>query len=135
MPLTEFQEGYIFTRHWRDSGAHTTVEFWLSTHAGPRLLRLRPQPSVAFIPASQQAEAGHVLKGETRVELRPLSLKDYRQRPVLGLYTQQYRPLVGLARRLAQSGVDVYEADIQPPDRYMMERFVTAPVLFRGESD
>ena len=135
MALTNFQEGYILTRHWRDLGTHTEVDFWLSTHAGPRLLRLRPQPSVAFIPAGQQAEAGRVLKGEARVELCPLSLKDFRQRPVLGLYTQQYRQLVGLARRLAQADVDVYEADIQPPDRYMMERFITAPVLFRGEPD
>jgi hypothetical protein len=102
MALTDFQEGYILTRHWRDLGTHTEVEFWLSTHAGSPQLRLRPQPSVAFIPAGQQAEAGRVLKGEARVELRPLSLKDFRQRPVLGLYTQHDRQPVGLARRLAR---------------------------------
>ena len=133
--MTDFQEGYILTRHWRDLDTHTEVEFWLSTRAGPRLLRLRPQLSVGFIPAIQQAEAERALKGEARVELRPLALKDFRQRPVLGLYTQQYRQLVRVARRLTQAGVDVYEADIPPPDRYMMERFITAPVLFRGESD
>ncbi len=133
--MTDFQEGYILTRHWRDVGTHTEVEFWLSTPTGPRLLRLRPQPSVAFIPADQTPDAARVLKSEAHAELRPLSLKDFRQRPVLGLYTQQYRPLAGLAKRLVQAGVDVYEADIQPPDRYMMERFITAPVLFRGEPD
>jgi DNA polymerase-2 len=133
--LTEFQEGYILTRHWRDLGTHTEVEFWLSTQAGPRLLRLRQQPSVAFIPANQETEAQKALKGDARAELRPLSLKDFRQRPVIGLYTQQYRPLVGLAKRLTQAGIDVYESDIQPPDRYMMERFITAPVLYRGEAD
>lgn len=135
MASTEFQEGYVLTRHWRDSGAHTEVEFWLSTQAGPRLLRLRDQPCVAFIPADQRAAAEQVLNGDTRAELRPLSLKDFRQRPVLGLYTQQYRHLAGLGKRMAQAGVDIYEADIQPPDRYMMERFITAPVQFRGEAD
>lgn len=133
--MTEFQEGYILTRHWRDLGTHTEVEFWLSTQAGPRLLRLRNPPSIAFIPANQATQAEQILKGDARAELRPLSLKDFRQRPVLGLYTQQYRPLVGLAKRMAQAGVDVYEADVQPPDRYMMERFITAPVLFRGQAD
>jgi DNA polymerase-2 len=135
MALTDFQEGYVLTRHWRDSGTHTEVEFWLSTQAGPRLLRLRDQPWVAFIPADQRAAAERVLNGDTRVELRPLPLKDFRQRPVLGLYTRQYRHLAGLGKRMAQAGVDIYEADIQPPDRYMMERFITAPVLFRGEAD
>ena len=133
--MTEFQEGYILTRHWRDLGTHTEVEFWLSTQAGPRLLRLRNAPSVAFIPANQATPAEQILKGDARAELRPLSLKDFRGRPVFGLYTQQYRSLVGLAKRMTQAGVDVYEADVQPPDRYMMERFITAPVLFRGQAD
>ena len=133
--MTEFQEGYILTRHWRDLGTHTEVEFWLSTQAGPRLLRLRNAPSVAFIPANQATHAEQILKGDARAELRPLSLKDFRGRPVFGLYTQQYRSLVGLAKRMTQAGVDVYEADVQPPDRYMMERFITAPVLFRGQAD
>jgi len=135
MALTDFQEGYVLTRHWRDSGTHTEVEFWLSTQAGPRLLRLRDQPWVAFIPADQRGAAERVLNGDMRVELRPLALKDFRQRPVLGLYSRQYRHLAGLGKRMAQAGVDIYEADIQPPDRYMMERFITAPVLFRGEAD
>ena len=133
--MTEFQEGYILTRHWRDLGTHTEVEFWLSTQAGPRLLRLRSQPSVAFIPVEQQTEAKQILKPDTRAEFRPLSLQDFRQRPVFGLYVPQYRQLVGLSKKLTQAGIDVYEADIPPPDRYMMERFITAPVLFRGEAD
>jgi DNA polymerase-2 len=135
MALTDFEEGYVLTRHWRDAGTHTEVEFWLSTQSGPRLLRLRDQPCVAFLPAEQRAAAERVLNGDTRAELRVLSLKDFRQRPVLGLYTRQFRHLAGLAKRMAQAGVDIYEADIQPPDRYMMERFITAPVLFRGEAD
>ncbi len=31
--------------------------------------------------------------------------------------------------------MDVYEADIRPPERYLMERFITAPVTFTGERD
>jgi DNA polymerase-2 len=49
------------------------------------------------------------------------------------LYTPQYRQMLKLARRLRQAGVDVYEADIRPPERYLMERFITAPVTFGGE--
>ncbi|MCP3710753.1 DNA polymerase II [Paraburkholderia sp. CNPSo 3274] len=97
-------------------------------------MRLRPQPSVAFVPAAQEAAARAALKGDARTELRPLNLCDFQRRPVLGLYSPLYRALAGHAKRLAKAGVDVYEADIQPPDRYMMERFITAPVLFRGDA-
>ena len=132
--MAEHQQGFILTRHWRDTADGTEVEFWLATDDGPRHLRLRSQESVAFIPVESRERAETVLQRETRVELRALDLVDFNHRPVLGLYCQQYRQLTGLQKRLKQAGVDVYEADIFPPDRYMMERFITAPVAFSGDS-
>ena len=121
------------TRHWRDTAAGTQVEFWLATDDGPRHLRLAHQPSVAFIPAEQRQQAEALLRGEHGCELRPLALNDFLQRPVLGLYCQQYRQLQKLEKRLRENGVDVYEADVRPPERYLMERFITAPVWFSGQ--
>ncbi len=131
----ELQQGFVLTRHWRDTPAGTEVGFWLATNDGPRYLRLAPQTSVAFLPAEQRERAEALLKNERGVELRPLGLCDFRHRPVLGLYCQQHRQLIGLDKSLRQAGVDVFEADIRPPERYLMERFITAPVLFGGTPD
>ena len=131
----DLQQGFVLTRHWRDTPTGTQVEFWLATDAGPRRVRLPPQPSVAFIPAEQRARAEALLRGQADVELRPLGLRDFHQRPVLGLYCQQHRRLIDLDKRLRQAGVDVYEADIRPPERYLMERFITAPVVFQGTAE
>ena len=128
----EFHQGFVLTRHWRDTPAGTQVEFWLSTDAGPRLLRLPLQTSVAFIPAEQRSRAAPLLARQTDAELRSLELCDFRHRPVLGLYCRQHRQLMQLEQSLRQAGVDVYEADVRPPERYLMERFITAPVLFAG---
>ncbi|HRL95445.1 MAG TPA: DNA polymerase II [Pseudomonas sp.] len=124
--------GFVLTQHWRDTPTGTEVEFWLATDAGPRLLRLSQQPAVAFIPEAQRAQTEALLQGERDVELRPLGLRDFQQRPVLGLYCQHYRQLLHLDKLLRGAGVDVYEADIRPPERYLMERFITAPVSFSG---
>lgn len=126
------QRGFILTRHWRDTPAGTEVEFWLATDEGPRLVRPPAQTSVAFIPAAQRELAEPMLRGEHGVELRPLSLQDFRHRPVMGLYCTRHRLLLKLEKRLRQGGVDIYEADIRPPERYLMERFITAPVVFEG---
>ncbi|WP_312230990.1 DNA polymerase II [Pseudomonas sp.] len=128
----DLQQGFVLTRHWRDTPAGSQVEFWLSTDAGPRLVRLPPQTSVAFIPVEQRARAETLIAGDPQFELRPLQLRDFHQRPVLGLYCPQQRPLIQLEQALRQGGVNVYEADIRPPERYLMERFITAPVLFGG---
>jgi DNA polymerase-2 len=131
--VVQQQQGFLLTRHWRDTPAGTEVDFWLATESGPQHLRLPPQTSVAFIPAEQRERAEAVLRHERQYELRPLGLTDFHQRPVLGLYCKQYRQLLKLERLLKEYGVNVYEADVRPPERYLMERFITAPVCFSGE--
>ena len=137
------RQGFVLTRHWRDTAEGIEVSFWLATDAGPRRVRVPPQEAVAFVPAVQRAEAERLLaqappeRGSPAPgwALRPLRLCDFRHRPVLGLYCLSYRRLLQLARLLREGGVDVYEADIRPPERYLMERFITAPVTFTGEHD
>lgn len=131
----ELQQGFVLTRHWHDTPEGTCVEFWLATDQGPRQIRLAPQVSVAFIPAQQGEHAQVLLAKEQGVELRPLGLRDFDQRPVLGLYCRQHRQLMQLEQRLRNAGIEVFEADIRPPERYLMERFITAPVLFSGQPD
>lgn len=130
--MVDLQQGFVLTRHWRDTPAGTEVEFWLATDSGPRRIRLPHQPSVAFIPAVQRQAAESVLHDEKNVELRPLALQDFEHRPVLGLYCQQHGQLMRLETALRRAGVEVFEADVRPPERYMMERFITAPVRFSG---
>ncbi|GGB88298.1 DNA polymerase II [Pseudoduganella buxea] len=132
--MSTLQQGFLLTRHWRDTEDGTEVDLWLATDAGPRHLRLPPQTSVAFVPAAQRDTAERVLRGERGWELRPLDLRDFRHRPVLGLYCRHYRQLMKLEKRLREHGVDVYEGDVRPPERYLMERFITAPVAFDGEA-
>ncbi len=133
--MVDLQQGFVLTRHWRDTPAGTEVEFWLATDAGPRRVRLAHQPSIAFIPAAQREAAERLLHDENNVELRPLALQDFQHRPVLGLYCQQHGQLMRLETALNRAGVDVFEADVRPPERYLMERFITAPVLFGGTPD
>jgi DNA polymerase-2 len=127
------QQGFLLTRHWRDTPAGNEVEFWLATENGPQQLRLSPQTSVAFIPAEQRQRAELLLREERQWELKPLPLTDFHHRPVLGLYCRQHRQLIKLERLLKDGGVNIYEADIRPPERYLMERFITAPVWFSGQ--
>ncbi|BEN28826.1 DNA polymerase II [Serratia marcescens] len=131
--MTALQQGFLLTRHWRDTPAGTEVEFWLATDVGPRQLRLPPQTSVAFIPAEQKPRAELLLREERQVELKPLALTDFHHRPMLGLYCRQHRQLIKLEKLLREGGVTLYEADIRPPERYLMERFITAPVWFNGQ--
>ena len=127
------QHGFILTRHWRDTPKGTIVSFWLATHDVRLQVSLPPQLNVAFIPDVFRLRAEAVIAGEQGVTLRPLELKDFKHRKVLGLYCHQYRTLLALEKKLRAIGVDVFEADIKPPERYLMERFITAGVSFTAD--
>nr|WP_244817219.1 DNA polymerase II [Caballeronia sp. Lep1P3] len=127
------QKGFLLTRHWRDTADGTEVEFWLATDDGPRKVRIARQSPVAFIRAEDREKAEPLVRAMRDAQLRDLPLRDFRQKPVLGLYCAQYRQLLALEKTLKNAGVNVFEADIRPPERYLMERFITAPVSFEGE--
>lgn len=131
----DLQQGFVLTRHWRDTPTGTEVSFWLATDQGPRFIRLPVQTSVMFVPEAHRKPLDWLLKGERDIELRPLQLCDFHHRPVLGLYTRQHRQAMDVEKRLRAAGVDVYEGDVRPPERYMMERFITPPVWFGGTPD
>ncbi|WP_200552678.1 DNA polymerase II [Kosakonia sp. LAM2021] len=130
--MAQAQEGFILTRHWRDTPGGTEVEFWLATDNGPLRVVLPPQESVAFIPAAQVEKAKLLLRSEKQWRVTPLNLSDFHRQPVYGLYCRAHRQLMRIEKLLRDDGITVYEADIRPPERFLMERFITAPVWVDG---
>ncbi|MYM30713.1 DNA polymerase II [Duganella sp. CY15W] len=124
--------GFILTRHWRDTPSGTEIDFWLATDAGPRKVRLTAQTSVAFAEASVRAAIEAQIGPGAGIELRELQLKTFQQQPVVGVYASRYKQLTALERTLRDHGIKLYEADIRPPERYLMERFITASVQTEG---
>ena len=130
--MAQAQEGFILTRHWRDTPGGTAGEFWLATDNGPLRVVLPPQESVAFIPAAQVEKVKLLLRTEKQWRLTPLNLSDFHRQPVYGLYCRAHRQLMRIEKMLRDDGITVYEADIRPPERFLMERFITAPVWVDG---
>ncbi len=126
-------DGFLLTRHWRDAGDGVELEFWFSTDQGPLHVRVRGERSVFFLSGSGEAQARALLAGEAGIEFRAVALRDFGMEPVVGIYLPGYRQARRCADRLAEHGLDPLEADINPADRYLMERFVTGSAQLRGE--
>ncbi|MDF7681687.1 DNA polymerase II [Enterobacteriaceae bacterium ESL0689] len=127
------REGFLLTRHWRDTPQGSELSFWLATDDGPLQVILPAQESVMFIPQNQRPRVERLLRGERNLRFAALSLQDFHHQPVFGLYCRTHRQLMHIEKKLRDNGICVYEADIRPPERYLMERFITAPVWVEGE--
>ncbi|MDC9590048.1 DNA polymerase II [Xenorhabdus sp. XENO-10] len=135
MQTNHVEQGFILTRHWKDTPSGIELIYWLATDKGPRRITIPSQKAVAFIPQYDLPKAKSLLTQERQCEIKTLPLKDFNRQPVAALYCLQYRQLQHLEKALREQDIPLYETDIRPPDRFMMERFITAPVWFSRKSD
>jgi DNA polymerase-2 len=125
-------DGFLLTRNWRDAPEGIELEFWFSTAQGPLCALVRGEHSVFFLAESALPRA-QVLLGDTAgLEIRPVKLRDFALSPVVGLYFRHYRKARKAADTLRAHGLDPLEADINPADRYLMERFVAGSARLHG---
>lgn len=143
--------GFILTREWDDAPAASRfgklrqlqLQFWLTTPQGPVRLLFERQTAVFFLPAEQLSAATAVLNRLLGFsarhpsfapvwEAKPLQLTDFEFQPVVGLYFREQRTLYRARDALIKEGLTPLEADIQPTDRFLMERFITGPVRVAG---
>ena len=127
-PPTYLVKGFLLTRSWRDTANGISLSFWISTKNGAVHVRVENQKAVCFIDRSNQIN----LSG--KVQRKPLSLKNLQNKPVDGLYFTRQRDLNQLREHLAYDKSQLYESEIKAPERYLMERFITASLEIKGEA-
>jgi DNA polymerase-2 len=125
-------EGFLLTRNWRDTPGGIELEFWFSTAQGPLCALVRGQRSVFFLDECAVSQAQALLGDVPGLEIRPVQLRSFAMTPVVGFYFRQYRQARRAAEQLRASGLAPLEADINPADRYLMERFVAGSALLHG---
>jgi DNA polymerase-2 len=121
--------GFILSQQWKDIQGQLQLSFWLSTDNGPQCLQFPQQESVCFC-AQTQSEKLPTLPG-LRVE--PLPLKHFNDKPVSAVYCQSYQLHVQLRQYCEQNGITLWEADIRPTHRFLMERFIKGSLEFSGQ--
>jgi DNA polymerase-2 len=90
------------------------------------------QRAVLFLAAADAAAGAALLAAERGVESRQLPLKTFAMEPVVAVYCRGQRQLRRLADALRQVGCDPLESDVNPADRFLMERFIQGSARLSG---
>ncbi len=122
-------QGFIITRNWRDTAAGIELELWLSTDSGPKQLIVPGQQAVFFLPAAER-EPLQALAGRYSFECRELELRDFSAEPVLACYFNSQRNLREVRELLRAKNIFPMEADLNPAERYLMERFIRGGLAY-----
>ena len=123
-------DGFLLTRHWRDTPQGIELLFWAWTPEGPVRILYPGQQAVCFVNRETRLEHPHL--AQLRFERRKLELEDLNGDPVDGLYFRQQRDLNAFRETAAREHLLLCESEIKPADRFLMERFIMGPVTLAG---
>jgi len=125
------EQGFILSRQWRDSRQGLQLDFWLATANGAVQLVFEQQQVVFFLPVAASVKAGELLQSINGWQRKPVALRDFSQQPVDAYYFAAQRTLRAARELLQAGGLSPLEADINPCDRFLMERFIRGSLCFR----
>lgn len=124
--------GFVLTRQWQEKDNAQQLLFWMATDRGPLLVEVEAAKSVCFVAREHQSRVQQVMKGLPGSEVSEVALKSFSQQEVLACYFQTQKHLNQFKSRLGDQ-MTLYEADVRPTDRFLMERFLQAEVSVSGE--
>lgn len=127
--------GFLLTRHWRDTPSGVCLEFWWATEQGPVLTEIPNQEVVFFVPRDQVQAIEETLAPVPQWRMAQVPLSTFTHRAINALYFKQHKQARRALGLLTDAAIAHWEADIRPPERFLMERFITATALIEPSSD
>ncbi|MEM8951636.1 MAG: DNA polymerase II [Pseudomonadota bacterium] len=123
-------KGFVLTRQWRDRDHGLELVYWIATEGGPVRAVVSDQKAVCFI--ARDNDLGP-WAANLAFERRRLALHNLNDQAVDGLYFQRQRDLRDARDAFHARGIALFESDIKPSDRYLMERFITGACSVQGK--
>ena len=129
----QLASGFILSTQCYDSAKGISIVVWILSKQGPVKLISTTQKAVFFINESQIDAANRVFSEHgIFCEIKPVALKSFMQQEVVSCYFSSLKHYYNAAKRLKAQHIKVYEDDIRPVDRFLMERFIKGSVWAQG---
>ena len=126
-------KGFVLSRHSQDTDKGINLTYWLATDDGPVCLQQAQQESVCFLPLSQQNHAQTLMQSmgwdSSIWRFQSLGLKTFQHEPAVALYISNHKVFQQACGVLREAQISLMEQDIQPQERYLMERFISASLV------
>ncbi|WP_288345337.1 3'-5' exonuclease, partial [uncultured Pseudoalteromonas sp.] len=126
--------GFILSKEVFDSSSGVSFVFWLWCEHGPLKVQVEHQEVVFFIPENQVSAATRLLKSQNiHVRFADAKLRNFQNQSVICCYFKSLKDYYRAIQILKSSQILLFEDDVRPIDRFLMERFIKGSVWVKGE--
>ncbi|WP_254693709.1 DNA polymerase II [Shewanella sp. MEBiC00475] len=125
-----YVKGRVLTRHAIYRHGQLVLQYYIKTAQGPVLAELYHSEVICFCRQQDvnqlSQKVGFALKAESK------SLMSFEHEPISALYLKSNTQLKLLSRIANDIGITLFEADIRPEQRYLIERFIALDIECSG---
>ena len=117
----------------RDGGQE--LVYWLASERGPLRLQFSSQESVFFIRRADLERIRNLLGNHLSWRYVELDLNTFsaKKEPAVACYFPSQRVLNIARYKVESADISLYESDIRPTDRFLMERFIKGSLMVTGD--
>ncbi len=109
-------------------------ELWVASGSGRYQLLIEGERPVCFVQTLDvDAFQDKCLDANLAPQFKTISLSGFDGQLMTAIYCQSLAEYFSVKRTAENCGIELYEADIRPIDRYLMERFIKDGITFLGE--
>ncbi|QEN08672.1 DNA polymerase II [Oceanispirochaeta crateris] len=119
-------QGYILTSESLDIQDRHEIHLSGTGPEGPFFIKITDNKPVFFVPGSLE------LPPFDFSLRKPVQLTSYSGESVDALYFDSLHQFFGAKEKLTSQGCRVYESDVYPSERFLMERFITGAICWDG---
>src|ERR1035437_5396279 len=120
---------FLLNEGWSDINGKNVLTYWgISNEIGPVEIRISNSYPLFFVLRDVE-----IMGLNTPYRRKNVLLKNFNSEPVDALYFNTQRDLIIGAEYLRKLKIPVYESDIDPARRYLMERNIYAQVSLTGD--
>lgn len=125
-------KGRVLTRHLVQQSGSLWLHYYIKTATGPVLVQV---PNADYLCFCATSELDRLLSSASlgAVRTKALTLQNFKLDNVTAIYCQSRQSFRNLTRVSVDLGIPLYESDIRPEHRYLIERFIALDVEFTGE--
>lgn len=125
-------KGRILSRHTVQHSGTAWLHYYIKTSAGPVLVQV-PQAEYVCFCATSDLPRLQALPESAKVRMVDLPLKNFNCDPVTAIYASTSQVLRQVIRGAVDLGIPLFETDIRPEHRYLIERYIALDVEFIGQ--
>lgn len=125
--------GQLLTRNQYDVDGGCVFELWIKNTEGVFQLLVEGQKLVCFV-ESKNAQTLYQISQPlvSWLELNELELQGFQGQKMTAIYTRSLKDYFGVKRAAQEHQIELFESDIRPVDRFLMERFIKSDLTFAG---